>query len=348
MPKILILLLITGLMTGTTSCASQNEPDYKNLIQFWNLPTGSEIAYIPFLSGIKNADCILYLHGGPSASMISGYPVGKGWYQHLAISGYDVYIFDQVGCGFSERLKNPEEYTIDRLAADLEEIRKLLKIEKMILIGDSHGATLAANYMARFPGNVKKLILTSPGSIDPCNWDHDRSAVPQVSPDFISWTKYNLTQKSVKYYSELQPAIANDLLEAYRIYPDNDMDKIYGLYINDVIVPECVHQRDLLKNNSDAIEGFGFWAHTLIIWHELNVKQPVRNLLKNDPTPVLILRGTSDYLPTGMALEYRYIFRNSVLREIEDAGHFIWMDAPESYCNEIEEFLLDHNKVLQK
>ncbi|MBK6345567.1 MAG: alpha/beta fold hydrolase [Bacteroidales bacterium] len=56
----------------------------------------------------------------------------------LAVNGFDVYLYDQIGCGSSARLENIEEYSVERHRRDLEEIVKTIGAEKVILI-DSHG-----------------------------------------------------------------------------------------------------------------------------------------------------------------------------------------------------------------
>src|SRR5665647_3238203 len=89
-------------------------PHIKDLkaIHYWNLSTGSRIAYtyIP-ANGIKKQFPIIFLQGGPG-----------GFYSEKTIElfkvfaerGYEVYLYDQIGGGHSARLKNIREYTADR------------------------------------------------------------------------------------------------------------------------------------------------------------------------------------------------------------------------------------------
>ncbi|MBK9359012.1 MAG: alpha/beta fold hydrolase [Bacteroidales bacterium] len=49
----------------------------------------------------------------------------------LAVNGFDVYLYDQIGCGSSARLENIEEYSVERHRRDLEEIVKPSALKRL-------------------------------------------------------------------------------------------------------------------------------------------------------------------------------------------------------------------------
>ena len=51
--------------------------------------------------------------------------------------------------------------SIDEMSDDIDALRKSLGLDRVTLLGHSFGATIALNYAARHPGNVKRLILVS-------------------------------------------------------------------------------------------------------------------------------------------------------------------------------------------
>lgn len=51
------------------------------------------------------------------------------------------------------------DYSLDAYAADLEDLRTHLRLDKMDLFGHSHGAFVAARYAATHPVRVRRLIL---------------------------------------------------------------------------------------------------------------------------------------------------------------------------------------------
>jgi len=133
--------------------------------KYWELPTGSVIAYSeydPPLGVAVKPDAIVYLHGGPGVRQA---PFDQDLYGSLATNGFRVFLYDQAGSGLSDFLSHLRDYTVARFVADLEAIRQRIGVEKMILIGHSWGSTLAVSYMAKFPNHVAKAVFHSPAEI---------------------------------------------------------------------------------------------------------------------------------------------------------------------------------------
>ncbi len=103
------------------------------LTQYWNLKTGSKIAYTFIQAkGIKKPYPIIYLHGGPGGYVHSKVIDVLG---QLSEDGFDVYLYDQIGSGLSARLEQVNEYTAMRQLNDLEAIVEILKAQKIISEG---------------------------------------------------------------------------------------------------------------------------------------------------------------------------------------------------------------------
>ena len=165
---LLLIAIITFLVKGCFP-TKLDVPHMQKRVstQYWNLPTGSKIAYTFIAAkGIKKPNPIIYLHGGPG-----GYVYTKNIenLSNLAELGYDVYLYDQIGSGLSDRLEKVKEYTADRHREDLEQIVQLLGVKQVILIGQSWGGALAVLYAADNVEKVEKLIFTCPGAIKPAN-----------------------------------------------------------------------------------------------------------------------------------------------------------------------------------
>src|SRR5258705_1602950 len=125
--------------------------------QYWHLSTGSVIGYTKVAAkGVKKPYPVIYLHGGPGAA-INDRTIQS--LSPLANDGYDVYLYDQVGSGQSNRLSNINEYSPERHVKDLAEIIKKIGTEKVILIGQSWGAILAILFTADNTKRVEKIIF---------------------------------------------------------------------------------------------------------------------------------------------------------------------------------------------
>lgn len=117
---------------------------------------------------VRTAPVIL-VHGGPGAYSVTNRQI-IDYFGQLAQDGYNLYLYDQIGSGLSALLENPEEYSVSRHVADLEAIQQTIGAEQVILIGESWGGTLVANYIAAYPDRVAKAIFSSPGPINPAEW----------------------------------------------------------------------------------------------------------------------------------------------------------------------------------
>lgn len=75
---------------------------------------------------------------------------------------YYVVIWDQRGCGLSERISE-EEFTLETAVEEINAMKAIYAPDQEItLIGQSWGGGLATLYTSRFPENVKQLLLIEP------------------------------------------------------------------------------------------------------------------------------------------------------------------------------------------
>lgn len=129
-------------------------------VEYWDLATGSRIGYVHFTPDEPiGAAPVMFLHGGPGGGIV---PTDADFARELTAAGFEVYLFDQAGVGWSALL-DVEEYTIDRMVADLEAIRIEIDADRMNLVGHSWGGSYAAHYLASYDDRVERAWLTNPG-----------------------------------------------------------------------------------------------------------------------------------------------------------------------------------------
>ena len=104
-------------------------------------------------SGNPNGIPVFLLHGGPGA--------GANWDNKnlFDLKCYNVFIYDQRGCGASTPLADIKYNTTQYLLTDIREMFSHFGIDKAMFIGGSWGATLALLYAKKFPESVSALIL---------------------------------------------------------------------------------------------------------------------------------------------------------------------------------------------
>jgi proline iminopeptidase len=104
-------------------------------------------------SGRADGVPVVVLHGGPGGGC------SPAMRRYFDPNVYRIILFDQRGCGRSKPHASVDANTTWHLVADIEHIRKTLKIDEWIVFGGSWGATLALIYAQAHPGPVRHLVL---------------------------------------------------------------------------------------------------------------------------------------------------------------------------------------------
>jgi proline iminopeptidase len=300
--------------------------------KYWMLPTGSRIAYtvVP-AKGEKKPFPLIYLHGGPGAGItdLEISILGK-----LADEGYDVYLYDQIGCGHSGRLKNINDYSAERHRQDLEEIVKQINADKVILIGQSWGSILSVLYIADNPGKVEKLVITAPAPIQPENKAYGAIA----SPDSLTFRAPLHTYRPANIiFSNFRSKAIEFSLRKFgkKMAGDKEADQLATYFTNFL-------NKSMVCDSSKAVvaEGTeGYYVHFMTRLSLGKVENP-RPKLVNCKVPALIMKAQCDNQRWGYTTEYLDIFRNHRFVMVKDAGHNIFIEQPDAYAEAIRNFLL--------
>jgi proline iminopeptidase len=316
--------------------AARQSPSAPAGVHYWNLSTGSHIAYleVPAQGGAR-ATPIILVGGGPGEEDVANVSQTR-FFGQLAHLGYDVYFYDQIGSGLSARLADPGQYTLARQVADLEAIREKIGKQQVILMGESWGGTLVANYMATYPQHVAKAIFTSPAPINYFEWPDFGSVVSRLSaaqqqqanrmlytPRFLAW--YLL--------GRINPQAA------HRLISDQEADAFFNTFLQEVSAgtvcdPAHVPKEEPLGNGFDDN-----------IFTTNDAKTPHGNVnprtkLSADHTPTLILTGACNYIKWAATWQYKATLPDSTLLYFPHAGHEIYLDQPDLYLAALRAFLL--------
>lgn len=97
---------------------------------------------------------LLYVHGGPGS--------GSYWFEKLMgdfmEEHFTVVYLDQRGVGRSTSAAD-QNYSLDRMALDFEEVREKLGYDSWLTLGHSFGGVLQMGYAERFPAAQKGMIM---------------------------------------------------------------------------------------------------------------------------------------------------------------------------------------------
>ncbi len=104
-------------------------------------------------SGNPSGKPALFVHGGPGGG---GDVNARRFFDPAR---YRIVVFDQRGSGRSRPHASLEANTTWNLVADMERLRRHLKLERWQVFGGSWGSTLALAYAEAHPGSVSELVL---------------------------------------------------------------------------------------------------------------------------------------------------------------------------------------------
>ena len=304
-------------------------------VRYWRLPTGSRLAYLEVPArGPARPDPVIFVGGGPGEEDVADTSQTR-FFGQLSQLGYNIYFYDQLGSGLSQRLANPAGYTLARQVADLDAIRQRIGARQMILLGSSWGGSLAASYMASHPRDVAKAVFTSPAPISYAQWPDPGSVISRLppaqqqhadslipgNPRFIAW--YALGQ--------INP------VAAHRLVPDAEADAFFSTFLQR-IEPATVCDPAQLPHQPGT--GNGLYDNVFTARSAQQAHTDTRALLASDHTPALILTGGCNYIKWAPTWQYKTTLPSSTLVCFPDAGHVIYLDQPRPYLQTIESFLL--------
>lgn len=99
---------------------------------------------------------LLCLHGGPGIPHDYLEPL-----EAIAATGRRVIFYDQLGCGNSQKVPDPQVYSIDFFKEELAAVRSALGLDRIHLLGQSWGGCLALEHALTLPTGLCSLILAS-------------------------------------------------------------------------------------------------------------------------------------------------------------------------------------------
>ena len=302
--------------------------------QYWNLPTGSRIAYSVYdpPAGIPvQPDPIIFVHGGPG---LSAFDTDHAFYRQFTHDGFRVYLYDQAGSGLSDRLPHAADYTVERFVADIEAIRQQIGAERLILIGHSMGGTLIAHYAVAHPDHVAKLVFHSPGPIGnftSSRWEYWRTDAKEKKglppPRIMAATV--LSHASWDAAVNLLPQQESGDWELATIDP------------GEVI---CKGDRSKFPADFLAAKLAGMNIYPLLaIDRELKTRpeMDIRAQLGKLRVPAIALESECEFVTWPEQLEYRKSVPGLQEFYFPQAGHYINFSQPEKMAALIRSFLLD-------
>src|SRR5262245_49577802 len=256
---------------------------------------------------------IVVLSGGPGFSSDYVRPLAE----RLA-GRYRAILLDQRGTGLST-LAVYDRYTVTlaKYLDDLDELRQVLRLERLTLVGHSWGGMFAMAYAARYPDRVQSLVLVGPGGptlefmrnfslgIEARLSDEDRRE--RAYWEDRERVTENRRRAELKQVMAVMPAYFHDREKA-RAFVADARDEHYENRVFELMM--------------DDLQATGY---------------DLRPALRSVRSPTLVVQGVQD--PIATAEIVRDAIPGSRLELIDQCGHFPWLEQPEKFYPMVESFL---------
>lgn len=258
--------------------------------------------------------------GSPTVMLIHGLPTCKELFlpvlPHLK-QDFRIINVDLNDYGESDKLsqftsKKPGHGMTHKQRADiLNDLRKHLGLESLILVAHDLGASVAMDYMGKYEQFIDKLVLMS----------------PPVYPDFREPRMVKIGRSP--YIGEALTAVLQNFL------------------MHNSISKGLVHKYNYTSDLRAAmIKPFAGKEGRAALHRNLRWGRPADffadypAIMKKITTPTLIIHGQQDpYVPVGHAQRLQKDIANAKLVIIEDGAHFLPIDTPEQVGQAINNFL---------
>ncbi|MFF7687672.1 alpha/beta fold hydrolase [Streptomyces syringium] len=271
----------------------------------FSAPDGTRLAYR--VTG--HGDPVVCLPGGPSDSRCLGDLGGLSTHRRLIF-------LDLRGTGRSAVPQDTASYRCDRLVEDVEALREHLGLAPMDVLAHSGGANLAALYTARYPQNVGKLALITPGT---------RAVGVAITGE---------TRRELARLRKNEPwfPAAFAALEATSEGTGSDWEAIAPFFCGRWDAAAQKHHAAGQPSNMEAV--------ALFAAEGAFDPGATRAALAACEVPVLLLAGEFDLnSPPRSVAEFAGLFSAATLAVQPGAGHYPWLDDADRFVATTAAFL---------
>jgi proline iminopeptidase len=255
---------------------------------------------------------VIVVHGGPGLD----HEYLRPGLDVLATSNTLVY-YDQRGTGRSVANLDAATINMDAFVDDIEALRQALGYERVSVLAHSFGALIGLEYAARYPDNLRALILMTPS--EPGSRYTELTA-ERRGEKFTEEDSVDLaTLRATEGFAARD---AGTLSEVYRVMfraTLQDRDRVRDLDLD--LAPSTA------KNGQDVAALLGGGLGTVDWWDRLPEIQ----------VPTLVLHGRFDVPPMEMSLALAEALPVGSF-EVLDSGHFPYLEDREGLLAAVSGF----------
>jgi proline-specific peptidase len=266
--------------------------------------------------GPENGVPLVCLHGGPGSSHHYFEPL-----EALAEEGRRVVMYDQLGCGSSDRPDDPDLWTVELFVDEVGAVRDALGLERIHLLGSSWGSMLGIEYVLTKPEGLVSLILNSPPTSSE-TWKEEALRLRDALPEDVKSTLAKHEAAGTTDDPEYEAA-------------EEEFWRRHICLVDPM--PDCVRRGRAAKNRAvyEALWGVSEWnpSGKLRDWD-------VRHRLHEIEVPTLVTSGLHDECTPKLAEDAQRLIPGAERVLFEESSHMAFVEEPERYRAVLTEFLV--------
>jgi proline iminopeptidase len=260
---------------------------------------------------------VLVCHpGGPGFSSLYFGDLAGLWER------FSLVLLNPRGTGGSGRPADSRAYQIEDYVADVEELRAHLGLEKILLLGHSHGGVVAQVYAARHPDRVERLVLAS--------------TLARFGAEQERAMREGMDKRSGQpWYPDAVAALEEEQEGKF----SND-EEMAGLVFRELPL-YFAHYGEAEAGYVDTLKSETPNADTLRLFNkEIFETFDLRGELGKIKAPTLVITGDEDFICGPVcADEIAAGIKGARKVMVGDSGHMIFVEQPEEFEREVAEFL---------
>lgn len=270
-------------------------------------------------------DVVLHFRVSGQGPVLIAHPGGPGTGAAFLgdLAGLDeiatVVWLDPRGTDGSTAPSDASAYRLEHYAADIEALCAGLGLERVALLGFSHGGMVAMRHAIDHPERLSSLILLD--------------TAPTLDDDAGVRIAAAMERRSAEpWYEEARRLIDEDAVAETDAEAMEDMLAILPMYFHrwDATAQEFV----------DGLRDATFHARVGPTWAKEQAEMDLRPELGRISTPTLVVVGEDDFICDVTAGgQMADGIPGARLAVIPEAGHFPWVEQPSAFRDAVDEFL---------
>lgn len=323
------LAIVAMLVACSTSLAAEAPESNTCLPEAWashggSYATASDGVRIWYrLAGREGAPVIAFLHGGPGYNSFT-FEKGVG---ALLERNYRVLYLDQRGCGRSTFDGPSERYGMERTIADVDHLRELIGVDRLVIAGHSFGGAVAAEYAARYPSRTAAVIMI--------DTSHDLGRALDYQVQYIDSIADETFEKNAQHIHEIAKSPGVGMAKLGKMYAAIGRIEAQGkLFYAD---PENQARMEALDRES-GLENCTSNKAVGALAAQGYLTKAVPSVAKRLDAPTLLIAGSKSHVIGKDNIRAAAEVWGARLEWI-DAGHFVYFERPEEFVRVTEKFL---------